>query len=246
MKTQAKHARGFSLIELLVVVFLLTIIVGAVFSQIERAQIRYKVEDQKVDLTQQERDFIDQFTRDLHQAGYPTPTMYGNRADRQYDSKLVAVGLWSISQNGLNLEGDMDGNGIVDEVSYQYYDGVNPAWTGKGPNPCPCIRRSSSAKRDVTLPWAQPAPQYFTEVQNLIAVPGHPFFQAYDQNGQLVDLTTPITLSSTALNDPTFDKMRTIKGVRITFTLQGKGRDDDAHKSIQVTMTGMALLPNNN
>jgi hypothetical protein len=40
--------------------------------------------------------------------------------------------------------------------------------------------------------------------------------------------------------------MRTIKGVRITFTLQGKGRDDDAHKSIQVTMTGMALLPNNN
>jgi len=73
MNIQAKRRRqaGFSLIELLLVVLLLSIVVGALFSQIERAQVRYRVEDQQMDLTQQEREIIDQFTRDLHQAGYP-------------------------------------------------------------------------------------------------------------------------------------------------------------------------------
>ncbi|HEX4603070.1 MAG TPA: prepilin-type N-terminal cleavage/methylation domain-containing protein, partial [Candidatus Angelobacter sp.] len=62
-KSKSRRTAGFSLLELLMVVFLLTIVVGALFSQIERAQVRYRVEDQKLDLTQQEREFIDQFTR---------------------------------------------------------------------------------------------------------------------------------------------------------------------------------------
>ena len=74
MKKRANQ-NGFTLIELLMVVLLLSIVVGAVFSQIERAQVRYKVEDQRTDLTQQEREFIDQFTRDLHQTGYPSVNM---------------------------------------------------------------------------------------------------------------------------------------------------------------------------
>jgi len=45
IKKQANQ-KGFTLIELLMVVLLLSIVVGAVFSQIERAQVRYKVEDQ--------------------------------------------------------------------------------------------------------------------------------------------------------------------------------------------------------
>jgi len=239
-----KKAGGFSLVEVLVVVFVLTIVVGGIFQQIERAQVRYKVEDQKVDITQQEREFIDQFARDLHQAGYPTVTMWGGSKD--YSSAQEAVGLWSISQNALSMEGDVDGDGVVDEITYQYYDGVTPAWTGKGPNPCPCIRRASALKQNGALPWAQPAPLYFTQVQNIITVPGKPLFVAYDENGSPVDTSTPVVLSSTALNDPTYEKMRTIKGVRITFTLQGIGKDDDVHKTIQVTMTGMAHLPNNN
>lgn len=244
-RSQRKTQRGFSLLELLMVVLLLSIIVGAVFSQIERAQIRYRVEDQKVDMTQQEREFVDQFTRDLHQAGYPSIMMWGGRADRQYDSNYTAVGLWSISQNGVSMEGDVDGDGIVEEVSYQYYDGVNPPWAGKGPNPCPCIRRSSAPKQNGQLPWNQPAPQYFTQVQNIIPVAGQPFFLAYGSNGNVIDTSAPIVLSSTAQNDATFEEMRSIKGVRITFTLQGIGKDQDTHKTIQVTMTGMAHLPNN-
>jgi prepilin-type N-terminal cleavage/methylation domain-containing protein len=48
MSINSKQAgqRGFTLIELMMVVLLLSIVVGAVFSQIERAQVRYRVEDQ--------------------------------------------------------------------------------------------------------------------------------------------------------------------------------------------------------
>ncbi len=96
--------------ELLLVVLLLSIIVGALFSQLERAQVRYRVEDQQLDLTQQEREFIDQFTRDLHQAGYPSMTVFGT----QYDltSNHTAAGVWSISDTEIHMEGDVDGDGI--------------------------------------------------------------------------------------------------------------------------------------
>jgi prepilin-type N-terminal cleavage/methylation domain-containing protein len=237
-----KPQTGFSLIELMVVVLLLSIVVGAVFSQINRAQVRYRVEDQRLDLTQQERDFIDQFTRDLHQAGYPSPAQFGNRLD--LSSRLTAAGIWSISPTNLKMEADVDGGGIVREISYDYDDGTAP-WAGPGPNPCPCLRRSSSAKQDGQLPWNQPAPVYYTEVQNIIALPGRPLFQAYASDGSLLDISAGKVLSSATPNDPTFQFLQTIKNVRITFTTQGITSDTDAHKSIQVTMTGMARLPNN-
>src|SRR6478672_9500650 len=111
--------RGFTLIELLMVVLLLSIVVGAVFSQIDRAQVRYRVEDQRVDLTQQEREFIDQFTRDLHQAGYPSAAMYGGIGT----TNQIALGLISLSSNDIVIEGDVDGDGAVDTVEYSYFDG---------------------------------------------------------------------------------------------------------------------------
>src|SRR4051794_7833354 len=143
--------KGFSLMELVVVVFILTLIVGALFSQIDRAQVRYSVEARKLDLTQQEREFIDLFARDLHQAGYPSPTLYGTRYD--LSSKYTAAGIWKISQNDLRMEADVDGDGVVEEISYHYDDGSVP-----GPNACPCLMRGSVHKVDNTMPWAQPDP----------------------------------------------------------------------------------------
>lgn len=242
MKTKANRKQtGFSLIELLVVVLILSVVVGALFSQIERAQVRYRVEDQKLDLTQQERDFIDQFTRDLHQEGYPSPRLYSNRYD--LSSKFTAAGVWSISPTDLAMEGDVDGDGVVDVIRYHYDDGST--WAGKGANPCPCLRRSSTPKADGAWPWAQPAPVYYTQVQNVIPIAGQPFFQAYAADGSVIDTTVPLVLSSAAQTDPTFQQLLNIKAVRITFTTQGASNDTDLHKSIQVTMTGMARLPNN-
>lgn len=236
-----KPKAGFSLVELLIVVMILAIVSGAIFTQIERAQVRYRVEDQKMDLTQQERDFIDQFTRDLHQEGYPSPRLYSNRYD--LSSKFTAVGVWSISQTDLAMEGDVDGDGVVDVIRYHYDDGST--WPGPGPNPCPCLRRSSSPKTDGTWPWAQAAPVYYTQVQGIIPIAGQPFFQAYASDGSVIDTSTPLVLSSASLTDPTYQKLLNIEAIRITFTTQGVGNDTDLHKSIQVTMTGMAHLPVN-
>jgi prepilin-type N-terminal cleavage/methylation domain-containing protein len=204
--------QGFTLIELLMVVLLLSIIVGAIFSQIERAQVRYRVEDQKVDMTQQEREFIDQFTRDLHQAGFPSATTMGPGAP----ANSVAAGLLSISANDLVMEGDVDGDGVVDRVEYSYFDGSG--WPGPGPNPCPCIRRSSQPK------GAAVAATNYTEVQNVV---GTSFFTALDNKGG-----APPDLRST-------------KAVQITLTTQGTTQDNDTQKTIQVTMTGIARLVNN-
>jgi len=215
-----KHSRqsGFTLIEMLMVVLLLSIVVGAVFSQIERAQVRYRVEDQKVDLTQQEREFIDQFTRDLHQAGYPSAAMYGGSAT----ANQVALGVTSLSNNDIVVEGDVDGDGVVDTVEYSYFDGSG--WSSSAPNPCPCIRRSQMNK------GAGGTATTYTQVQNVL---GTSFFTAFDVNGN------SITLPASAGDLPK------IKTVQITLTTQGVVQDNDAHKSIQVTMTGMARLVNN-
>src|SRR5690242_8941042 len=135
MKIQVKPRRqaGFSLMELLMVVLLLSIVVGALFSQIERAQVRYHVEDQTLDMTQQEREFIDQFTRDLHQAGYPSASMYATAPG----GNQIAGGIISISATDLQLEGDVDGDGIVDVVEYSYLSGAGT---------CNCLRRSQMQK----------------------------------------------------------------------------------------------------
>lgn len=215
MKKQANQS-GFTLIELLMVVLLLSIVVGAVFSQIERAQVRYKVEDQRTDLTQQEREFIDQFTRDLHQTGYPSLKMFGPGVALNN----VAVGLLSLSTNDVIMEGDVDGDGVVETVEYSYYDGA--VWPGPGPNPCPCMRRSQLSK------GAGGPATNFTQVQNVI---GASFFTAYDVNGNTIPLPAA--------------NLSQVKSIQITLTTQGTSNDNDSHQSIQVTMTGMARLVNN-
>ncbi len=139
MNRQKSNTRkGFSLLEMMMVVFILTMLVGAMFRQIDRAQVRYSVETRKLDLTQQDRDFIDQFTRDLHQAGYPSPVTYGNRLD--LSSNRTAAGIWSISQTDLRMEADVDGDGFVEEIAYHYDNTVG------GANNCPCLMRAPFAR----------------------------------------------------------------------------------------------------
>lgn len=233
MSINSKQAgqRGFTLIELMMVVLLLSIVVGAVFSQIERAQVRYRVEDQKVDLTQQEREFIDQFTRDLHQAGYPSVSMFGGQYGTS--SSQTAVGVWSISATDLHMEGNVDGNG-VQSIVYSYFDGAG--WPGPGANPCPCLRRSAILKVDGVAPSAQGVGTAYTQVQSVIPIVTQPIFAAFDKTGSPIDLTATIADATT---------LATIKSVQITVTTQGLIKDSDVHKDVQVTMTGMARLVNN-
>lgn len=223
---------GLSLVELLVALFILSIVVGAAFSQIEQAQIHYRVEDQKLDLTQQERDFVDQFVRDVHQAGYPSTAQYTTLYTLK--SKYVAAGIYDISPTQLWMEGDVDGDGNVDEVVYQYV---------AGPSPCPCLQRGTINKADAVWPWNQTAPTYFTQVQNIQVLGSTPvFFQAYDANGNELTLDSTYVLGSgSTLNSS--NNLSKIQSVRITLTTQAAGKDVSGSQAIQLTMTGMARLP---
>lgn len=63
--------RGFSLLEMLVVVAVFVFVTGAVFLLLNVAQQRYMAESQRLDAFQSARIALDQITRDIHDAGYP-------------------------------------------------------------------------------------------------------------------------------------------------------------------------------
>lgn len=63
--------RGFSLLEMMVVVAVLSIVMGAVFGLLNTAQQRYRAESDVLDAFQGSRAVVDQLTREVHSAGYP-------------------------------------------------------------------------------------------------------------------------------------------------------------------------------
>src|SRR5262249_43308446 len=152
----------------------------------------YKVEDKKVDLTSQERDFVDQFTRDLHQAGFPSQVILGN-----------AAGFSGLTANTdfvttVEMNGDLgDGNG-VSTVTYTYDSAAGT------------LQRAVNGAASIA-------------VQNVTSAT----FTGYDISG-----STTTTLAN-------------VRSIRISFSTQS-GLDASNKTPIQITMTGMARLPNNN
>jgi prepilin-type N-terminal cleavage/methylation domain-containing protein len=174
-QTSLPSQEGFSLLELLIVCAILSIVLASVFNGIDLATKRSQAEQTKVDLTQEGREFVDEFERDVHQAGYPNCRMVkaaGAVTNCPADnsnvvvahSSSVAVGLVSVSSTKIIFEGDVDGDGIVDTIQYQLVDsaGNNP------PVNCPCtIQRSQRQKVNGTMPLAQPT-TFSQELQNVV------------------------------------------------------------------------------
>jgi prepilin-type N-terminal cleavage/methylation domain-containing protein len=154
--------RGFSLIELLVVIAILTLVMGAVFQQISSVQKRYRTEEAKLDIMQESREFLDQMVRDLHQAGYPTAKVYDSVVlanPKTYDSR-VAAGLVTFAYDDVWIEGDVDGDGLVDVVEYKLF-------TNGGT--CPCtIQRRQTLKNGTASPLSFTGSSFQTELQNVV------------------------------------------------------------------------------
>ena len=68
--------RGFSLFELTIAMGVLLIVVGGILGVVDVANQRSYTEQAKLDMFQEAREFMDQMSRDLHQAGYPNPRHY--------------------------------------------------------------------------------------------------------------------------------------------------------------------------
>lgn len=63
--------RGFSVLELAVVVTILVVVSGGVFALLNETQDRYRMESEVVSSFQSARLGMDQISRDVHSAGYP-------------------------------------------------------------------------------------------------------------------------------------------------------------------------------
>src|SRR5467141_1501281 len=74
-RTSFQSHAGFSLLEMVIVCAILTIVLAAIFGGVNTVIQRSQAEQVKVDLVQEGREFIDEFERDLHQAGYPNCRM---------------------------------------------------------------------------------------------------------------------------------------------------------------------------
>ena len=169
-----RRQRGFTLIELMISMAILLVVLGTAFRYISVATQRSQAEQTKMDLTQEAREFVDEFERDLHQVGYPGCRMFGGANGGlicntyqwiPYSNTTLASGLVYVSNYEVVFEGDVDGNGAVDSVWYRVYDSSNnfpPTGT------CPCtIRRAQNPKQNA-LPHTQLPPNFSQELQNLI------------------------------------------------------------------------------
>src|SRR5262245_48238509 len=184
-KTRSKPAmhgeRGFTLLEVMLSVFLLMVVTGAVFEQINQMQKKSSSEAMKVDLSQQGREFVDQTVRDLHMSGYPSAAMYAN----QSDLTKVAKGLVSVSPTQILFEGDVNNDGNVYSV-YIYYMANDP----NDPN-CPCVRRSIVQKLFQDS-LNEGVGGTYTETTHVFppgtgaGQSGEDLFEYYDQNGGVV------------------------------------------------------------
>ena len=183
-QTSVARQAGFSMIELMIVCAILGIVMASLVSGINTTIQRSQAEQTKVDLTQEGREFVDEFERDLHQAGYPncrtvaapglgaTPNCPADNSNpTEAMNSNVAAGLVYVSNTKLIFEGAIDGSGTVYSVQYRLVDSAGnfpPTTT------CPCtIQRSEMAKVNGTMPLAQPV-TWSQELQNVVnsGVPG--------------------------------------------------------------------------
>jgi prepilin-type N-terminal cleavage/methylation domain-containing protein len=183
--------RGFSLIEMMVVVAIITLVLAGILSQIDQAQQRATAEQGKVDDFQQARDFLDQIFRDARQMGYPNVRDFDTSNTASWPLGLplayntnVAVGLVRLSPTQLEFQGDVDGTGVVSVVSY--------AINGNGACTT-CIQRAQVAKL-LGDPVAQaiPATAYAVEVQNVQNPTA--IFSAFDFNGNAINIAGGINM----------------------------------------------------
>jgi prepilin-type N-terminal cleavage/methylation domain-containing protein len=230
------RSRGYTLVELLISMFILLTVAGAVFEQINQMQKKSNAEAMNLDMSQAARDFLDQTVRDLHMSGYPSASMYSN----PQDPLRQAAGLVSVSPTQVMFEGDVNNDGAVYSVNIQYLasDPANPA----NPN-CPCIRRSATQKISADSLHPATAAAY-TETPHVLppgsgsGQSGEDLFTYYDQNGNQIDVSSGVDISSPA----GAGTIAGIKTIKINLSLVTPARDLNTGTVTRTAMSATARL----
>jgi prepilin-type N-terminal cleavage/methylation domain-containing protein len=219
------HQLGSTLIELMVAIAILSVVSGAILSQLGQASQRIGAEQVKVDNFDEARDFVDQFFRDINQIGYPNGHI---QTAPSQSSSAVAVGLVKISATSVWFEGDINGSGVVQSVQYM----INGSGT------CTlCLQRSAIPKVNLILPLAQTATDWGTEVNDLTTTT---IFTYFDTNGNQILATA---LPADILNNPA--TIASVKTIHISLTIQNNAvMDPKTHQPIQTSFEGEVSLNN--
>lgn len=165
--------RGFSLLELIVTLAILTTVIAVVTNGLEQVQKRAASDVDKVGVAQESRQFMDQILRDLRQCGYPGLGLFDPATGAASSSTYVADGLISFSSSAIQFEGDIDGSG----VSEVYIQVVVPS-SGN----CPC-----TVQRGTVLKSVGGTPAYYTELDNVM---NQTPFTAYKYDGTAYNSST--------------------------------------------------------
>jgi len=226
--------RGFSLIEMMVVVLILGIISAGLFAQIDGAQQRAFSEQVKLDNFQEARDFVDQFFRDVNQIGYPNSRMIDTTAawspvlaSPLINDNRLAIGLVKIDANEIRFEGDMNGDDVVQSVIYM----VN------GSGSCTlCLQRSQVDKASAS-PLTGQTTNWGTEVNDVIS---NPIFSYFKADGTQVT-ALPVDLS-TAGGPQT---LASIKTIQVSLLIRNNTvLDPKTRQPIETTFQGEVSLNN--
>jgi prepilin-type N-terminal cleavage/methylation domain-containing protein len=187
-------ARGFTLIEMMVVIVIVSIVIAAVLTQVNQTQQRATAEEGKLDQFQAARTFIGQISSDAREMGYPNIHNFDVSAwtlPQYIDDHRVGGGLLKLTPSQLIFEGDVDGSGNVSIVSY----------TVNGDGACAnCLERAQVMKTDSAatdnsdyLTWAEglvSAAGYSAEIQNVQNT--NNIFTAYDYSGNALPASMDI------------------------------------------------------
>ena len=228
MRRHMEHNRqsGFSLIEMLMVVLILSIVMAIVIKDIVKLQQVTMDQNTRVDQTQEARAFIDQITLDLHQSGYPSEHMFGanpcinvlpcfkeangfNPPGAAGTNPIYPVvnGIEYVDAQTVQFEGDIDGSGQVSEV---YINLQFPPGQVTCTQQNPCTLRRGVLSKALAMAGAQPA--YFTELTGVVNNPPN-IFAARDSGGNVIALPQ---------NNP--NNLGTIRSIDITIVVQSQSQ----------------------
>jgi prepilin-type N-terminal cleavage/methylation domain-containing protein len=220
------HQLGSTLLELMVAIAILSVVSGAILSQLGQASQRIGAEQVKVDNFDEARDFVDQFFRDINQIGYPNAHIQSTAPSQ--NSSSVAVGLVKISATSVWFEGDINGSGVVQSVQYM----INGSGT------CTlCLQRSAVPKVTASPLTGQSAADWGTEVNDLTTTT---IFTYFDTNGNQILATA---LPADIVNNPL--TIASVKTIHISLTIQNNAvMDPKTHQPIQTSFEGEVSLNN--
>lgn len=220
---------GFSLLEMIVVMAVTLGILTVLFNGLNKMSLRATTEDNKVDVAQSAREFLDQITRDLHQAGYPNRRTVNLNA--ALNANLLASGITTMTATQLDFEGDLEADGSVELVSYRLL-----ANNGT----CPCaLQRSVRIKGDGSLPVYYDIVSDVINSNNTFPIAGSsrkgyndtvystmkaaPIFVAYDGAGALTNVAANVRAIRVNLN--MFSQAVDLEnGVRPVISMSGTAR----------------------